>query len=101
MSGNVETEAVYVIVGDTSSPDHSTCRYCGHPISWDDYGYTHDANGFAECGLVVNGGGKGARLIPGRIVRAIRAAGGTFDPVMAVDQAYGGKHAEPVEWGEM
>lgn len=38
------------------TPDHVPCRHCGEPISWDEICWTHDSNGFADCGLLVCGG---------------------------------------------
>lgn len=35
-----------------TEPDHSKCRHCLFRISWDDYTYTHDASGFADCIIV-------------------------------------------------
>lgn len=37
-------------------PDHSICMYCGLPISWDEYTYTHDDVGWADCGVIMTGG---------------------------------------------
>lgn len=39
---------------DLFYPDHSVCITCHKPISWDDYGYTHDDTGFADCGIALD-----------------------------------------------
>lgn len=72
---------------DEQSPDHSTCVNCGEPITWDDVCYVHDGTGFADCGLIIEGGAAlGDRL--------------TLDPEIKVDAAFDGMCAKPVEWGE-
>lgn len=38
------------------TPNHTPCRHCGVPISWDEYCWTHDNTGFADCGLLIRGG---------------------------------------------
>lgn len=38
------------------TPDHVPCRHCGSLISFDEYCWTHDSTGFADCGLIVTGG---------------------------------------------
>lgn len=70
---------------DERSPDHSTCRNCGTPVTWDDWCYVHDANGFADCGLVVSGG---TPLAPGVLL----------NPRMSPLAAGQTGRAEPVEW---
>lgn len=45
-------------------PDHSTCRHknCGRPISWDEYCYTHDDSGFADCRMTLIRAGERVKL---------------------------------------
>jgi hypothetical protein len=55
------------------------------PISWDEICWTHDANGFADCDLVISGGISCGRLV--------------LDPDITVEGPNAGKKAEPVgEW---
>jgi hypothetical protein len=64
------------------SPDHSTCRNCTKPITWSEYSYVHDDNGFADCGVKITGG-------------TVVGVGVTLDP----DISGGGVTvAEPVTW---
>lgn len=66
-------------------PDHSTCRHCAEPITWDDYSYVHDATGFADCQIAFSGGKKRGNLL--------------LDPDITVAEGPAkGKRAEPVEW---
>lgn len=44
------------------TPDHVPCRHCGRPISWDEYCWTHDDSGFADCGITI---GQGTQVAPG------------------------------------
>lgn len=69
-------------------PDHSTCRHCGIAISWDEYSYTHDDTGFADCGIVFSGGQ--------------RTSGGSFllNPEITMTRTDGAR-AEPIEWKEV
>jgi hypothetical protein len=82
---------VTVIAGTSMTdltPDGVPCRHCGKPISWDETCWTHDANGFADCGLVVLAG-TGVQIAPGIVT----------DPQFAVEHKYKGKMAEPIgEW---
>ena len=66
------------------SPDHSTCRNCGQRISWDDYSYTHDSNGFADCGIVISEG--------------TRIGGCAIDPNIRQSSTKKRRYAEPMEW---
>ena len=70
------------------TPNHVPCRHCGVPISWDEYCWTHDDTGFADCGTVITGTEK------------ITAPSGHFvayiDPKIAVVGPHAGKNAEPV-----
>ena len=59
------------------SPNRSTCRNCGHRISWGDLGYTHDDSGFGDCGIIVN-------ELTGEIAKAVDVE----------------TTAEPIEWDE-
>lgn len=69
-----------------TSPDHSTCRHCDQPITWDEVCYTHDDTGFAECGVTITGG---TEVAPGVTVNPrVRAPSGKHRD----------KRAEPVEW---
>lgn len=47
---------------DKPMPDRSTCRHCGKSITWDDWSYTHDHSGFADCGVVTVSGGEQVTL---------------------------------------
>jgi hypothetical protein len=39
------------------TPDHVACRHdCGVTISWDQFCWTHDDTGLAECGIRILGG---------------------------------------------
>lgn len=35
-------------------PDHSTCITCKKPITWNEWSYTHDDTGFADCGITLD-----------------------------------------------
>jgi hypothetical protein len=37
------------------TPDGVPCRHCEQPIFWDEICWVH-ANGFADCGLVIEAG---------------------------------------------
>ena len=70
-------------------PDHSTCRNCGTAISWDEYSYTHDDTGFADCGIMFTGGTlkpykDGLNLL--------------VNPEITLTR-HDGAYAEPREWG--
>lgn len=68
------------------TPDHVPCRHCGVPISWDEYCWTHDDTGFADCGLTIRGGD----AIEGRTMTVI------LDPDLTVEGPHAGQRAEPV-----
>jgi hypothetical protein len=66
------------------TPDGVPCRHCGQPIFWDEVCWVHD-NGFADCGLVIQGGMRFGSVI--------------LDPQMDVQGPHAGKRAEPVgDW---
>jgi hypothetical protein len=67
------------------TPDGVPCRHCGEPIFWDEICWVHD-NGFADCGLVVGGGGRTRAEI-------------IIDPDLSIEGPHAGKRAEPVgDW---
>jgi hypothetical protein len=68
------------------TPDGVPCRHCGKPIFWDEICWVHD-NGFADCGLSIEGGTRIDRII--------------MDPDIYVDPTHkaAGNKAEPEgEW---
>lgn len=59
------------------TPNHTPCRHCGVPISWDEYCWTHDNTGFADCGIIIRGG---LRTNEGGLVDALIGGSPNFDP---------------------
>lgn len=97
---------------DARNPDHTTCRNCGQPITWSEYSYVHDSNGFSDCGIVISGGARiteqeatqGVTLMGGQAAVGIPVhlpAGTIIDPdIIPTMEPKQQTYAEPVEWNE-
>jgi hypothetical protein len=49
------------------TPDGVPCRHCGQPIFWDEICWVH-SNGFADCGLIIQGENVGGLIIDPEII---------------------------------
>lgn len=81
-------DADWTVPPTDDSPDHSYCRFCEEPITFQEVSYTHDSTGFADCGVRISGG-KPATFGGQKI---------TINPEITTDPSYGGSQAEPMEW---